>query len=127
MYVCCITPTCTHSQNEQHRALEQACKSDALLEAFSSQLIAELQQPGNVCGKGWLHGDADKIEKLVKLSLSKVDLSNADTHNNNNADAQCEASWQGLMQLAEMSNDHPLVWWAAAQVLWIIESLKPFS
>lgn len=77
------------------RALEQACKSEALLEAFSSQLVAELQQPGTVCGKGWLHGDADKIEKLVKLSLFKVDLSSSATPNtNNNADAQSEASWQ---------------------------------
>ena len=84
-----------HTYTRKRRALEQACKSEALLEAFSSQLVAELQQPGTVCGKGWLQGDAENIEKVVKLSLSKVDLSHSATPNTkNNADAQSEASWQ---------------------------------
>ena len=56
------------------RALEQACKTDALLEKFSSQLVADLQLPNTECGRGWLHGEPRKVEKLVTLCLAKLNL-----------------------------------------------------
>jgi len=69
--VCCASGDAAHAT----RALGQACKTDALLEAFSTQLVADLRQPGSASGKGWLRGEDRQIDQLVRRCIAKVDLS----------------------------------------------------
>ena len=91
------------------RVLDQACKSDALLETFSSQLVAEIKLPGSVCGNGWLQGEAVKIGKLVELCLAKVakDHSYADTYiaDKNTASASTMASSSCMHAAATLQSD----------------------
>ena len=89
------------------RVLDQACKSDALLETFSSQLVAEIKLPGTVCRNGWLQGEAVKIEKLVELCLAKVDHSYADTciSDKDTASASAMASSSCMHAAATLQSD----------------------
>jgi hypothetical protein len=103
--VCCASGDSSHAA----RALGQACKNDALLEAFSTQLVADLHEPGSACGKGWLQGEERQVEKLVSRCIAKIQLSRP------SAD-QSEMTWRVMMQLAEMTADMACVWWAAAEL-----------
>jgi hypothetical protein len=115
---------CTSGDGKQAaRALEQACKTDALLTAFCVPLVAELRGPGAACGKGWLQGEPGKVERLIRLCLSTLDLTPSadgvagDTPTGGSAPASpAEAVWEVLLRLAHMTDDHPLVWWAAADL-----------
>ena len=122
--VCCATG----DGKQAARVLSQACKTDALLAAFCSHLIAELRQPGDH-GLGWLQGKPDHVERLVRLCLSELDLTSPQLSPAGTSitpsPSQCaadaapacpaEGAWQVLLRLAHMTKDHPLVWWAAAE------------
>ena len=87
------------------RALAQGCATDAMLDGFSAQLIAELQQPGSLCGRGWLQGEREVVARLLSACLSKV----CSRQLAPDADAtQREATWQLLVRLAQLASDHPL-------------------
>ena len=87
------------------RALAQGCATDAMLDGFSAQLIAELQQPGSLCGRDWLQGEREVVARLLSACLSKVGSRQLAP----DADAtQREATWQLLVRLAQLASDHPL-------------------
>jgi hypothetical protein len=98
---------CCHSADSKRAAsvLDQVCKSDVMITSFSSKLVADLQQPGAVCGRGWLQAEAVSMEKLVDSCLSQVAVAISKT--DANTDTQSENHWQLIMRLAQLTNDHP--------------------
>ena len=67
--------------------------------------LAELQQAGSLCGRGWLQGEREVVARLLSACLSKV----CSRQLAPDADAtQREATWQLLVRLAQLASDHPL-------------------